>query len=343
MTTVPNVVILADMGRWHGGLLLSVAFAAGCAAAAPPEEVQEQSGGNGDMSGGTVVQDCTDGGSCDTGNPGDCSMGHTVCSGDVQSCVPDVTTQRCYDGPANTANVGICAAGMQTCIGATGTCQGEVLPAAQEDCFNDLDDDCDGVVNNGCPDHLTTGTPVGLTARGDTSGGTAFSLRCPANNVVSKIIVYGDDTDEAVGGIDVFCSSLTLVRGASTYTVTETQSATALTRHAGDINTGEAGPFDCGTTGFAPASYVNGQATSAEAIFAFGSSCSTGALALGTDNKLTITFTKQASLTDAGYGIGTAYEDDCAAGSVLIGYDGRSNSYMNSLQPICAPIQTVYK
>src|ERR1700743_1470407 len=115
MTTVPNVVILSGMGRSGHGLLLSLAFAAGCAAAAPPEEVQAQSGGDGDMSsGGVVVQNCSDGGSCDTGNPGDCMMGTTVCSGDLQSCVPDVTTMRCYDGPANTANVGVCAPGMQT-------------------------------------------------------------------------------------------------------------------------------------------------------------------------------------------------------------------------------------
>jgi hypothetical protein len=231
---------------------------------------------------------------------------------------------------------------MQTCIGAAGTCQGEVLPAAQEDCFNDTDDDCDGVVNNGCPDHLTTGTPVGLTARGNTTGGSAFSLRCPANDVVTKIIVYGDDSDEFVGGLDVYCASLTLVRGASTYSVTETASATVLMQHATNITTGDAGPFDCGTGAFAPASYVNGLAEST-GIDAFGNSCSTGALALGSDNKLAITFTKQASLTDAGYNFGTAYEDDCAAGSVLIGFDGRSGNFVDSITPVCAPIQVVYK
>src|SRR5262245_738345 len=139
------------MGRWRYGLVVFAALAAGCAAAATPEEVSAQTGGDQDMSGGVVVENCTDGGSCSTGNPGDCSMGHTVCSGNVQSCVPDVTTMRCYDGPANTVGVGICKAGTQTCIGALGSCAGEVKPAAQEDCFNDLDDDCDGVVNNGCP------------------------------------------------------------------------------------------------------------------------------------------------------------------------------------------------
>ena len=126
------------MGRWFRGLLAVAALAAGsasltgCASAAPADSVFSQTGpgedmgDDADLAGGVVVGMCVDGGSCDTGNPGDCSMGHAVCSGNVQSCVPDVTTQRCYSGPAATANVGVCKPGMQTCIGAVGSCAGEV-------------------------------------------------------------------------------------------------------------------------------------------------------------------------------------------------------------------------
>src|SRR5690242_6470484 len=144
MTSVPNVSILPSMGRWSYGLLLAAAVVAGCASAAPPTSVEQQSNGDGqdmagaDLAGGVVVGMCVDGGSCSTNNPGDCSMGHAVCSGDVQSCVPDVTTQRCYDGPAGTIGKGICKAGTQTCIGALGSCDGQVTPAAVENCFNDL-------------------------------------------------------------------------------------------------------------------------------------------------------------------------------------------------------------
>ena len=169
MTIVPNVRILAAMGRSFHGLVVAAALAAGCAAAATPESVTQSTGdsdlggGSYDFAGGVVVSNCTDGGSCSTGSPGDCSMGHAVCSGNVQSCVPDVTTQRCYDGPAGTVNKGVCKAGTQTCIGSLGSCDGEVKPAAVENCFNDLDDDCDGVVNNGGPTTISTGTPHALT------------------------------------------------------------------------------------------------------------------------------------------------------------------------------------
>jgi hypothetical protein len=349
MTIVPNVPILAAMGRWCHGLVVAAAFAAGCAAAATPEEVMQQSGGDADLAGvdlagGTIVGNCTNGAACTiASNQGDCAMGHAVCSGSVQSCVPDATTQRCYDGPPSSVNKGVCKAGMQTCIGALGSCDGEVKPAAQEDCFNDLDDDCDGVVNNGCPDHLVTGTAHLLTARGNTGGGAAFSLRCPANTFVSKSIVYGDSTDSYIAGIDLYCATPTLVRGASTYSVTETASATALTKHAGNITTGDNFTFDCGTAAFAPGFYVNGQADSG-GIDAIGHSCGSGAATLGADNKLTLSFTKQASLGDAGYlAFGTAYEDDCAAGEVLIGFDGSSGNWFDSLRAVCAPLQVVYK
>ena len=171
MTIVPNVRILAAMGRWCYGLVFAAAFVAGCASAAVPDEHTQMVGDNADLagvdlSGGMVVDNCMPNQACQTKNPGDCAAGITFCSGNVQSCVPNMTTQRCYDGPPSTMNKGVCKAGTQTCIGALGSCDGEVQPAAVENCFNDLDDDCDGVVNNGCPDHLTTGTPRLLTAIG---------------------------------------------------------------------------------------------------------------------------------------------------------------------------------
>ena len=64
-------------------------------------------------------------------------------------------TRACYDGPAGTRRVGICADGSQTCVAGAGgvgsdwgPCGGGRLPGA-ETC-NDLDDDCDGVVDDGC-------------------------------------------------------------------------------------------------------------------------------------------------------------------------------------------------
>ena len=66
-------------------------------------------------------------------------------------CAPGSTTS-CYDGPAGTEGVGVCQAGNQSC-NATGTaygaCVGAVTPGA-ESCGDGLDNDCDGVVDEGC-------------------------------------------------------------------------------------------------------------------------------------------------------------------------------------------------
>ncbi|MFO0606448.1 MAG: MopE-related protein [Polyangiales bacterium] len=54
--------------------------------------------------------------------------------------------------PQPGAGRGICRAGTQTCaVGAWGTCVGAVGPMPRELCRNALDDDCNGLVDDGCP------------------------------------------------------------------------------------------------------------------------------------------------------------------------------------------------
>jgi uncharacterized protein (TIGR03382 family) len=56
-------------------------------------------------------------------------------------------TRPCYGGPSGTAGVGPCHAGTQTCTeGTWGPCTGDHRPASQEEC-NQVDDDCDGQVD----------------------------------------------------------------------------------------------------------------------------------------------------------------------------------------------------
>lgn len=62
-------------------------------------------------------------------------------------CVNDMV-RRCYSGPPHTRGVGECKDGYETCQdNHWGKCSGDVLPAA-ESC-NNLDDDCNGVVDDG--------------------------------------------------------------------------------------------------------------------------------------------------------------------------------------------------
>jgi hypothetical protein len=65
-------------------------------------------------------------------------------------CVPG-EIRACYSGPAGTENVGTCRSGVQTCSASQtwGACAGEVLP--QVETCNGLDDDCDGLVDEGAP------------------------------------------------------------------------------------------------------------------------------------------------------------------------------------------------
>lgn len=62
-------------------------------------------------------------------------------------------TRPCYTGPQKTRNVGRCRQGTQTCQqGQWGACVGEVLPIPEDCKTSQIDEDCDGVINNGCQD-----------------------------------------------------------------------------------------------------------------------------------------------------------------------------------------------
>lgn len=91
-----------------------------------------------------------------------CSSSYSDCDGNaLNGCETKATececapgqTQPCYSSVSETLGVGICRAGVQTC-GDDGyfpwnQCEGEVTPSYQEIPGNGLDDDCDGLVDEG--------------------------------------------------------------------------------------------------------------------------------------------------------------------------------------------------
>ncbi|TAK24010.1 MAG: hypothetical protein EPO40_24925, partial [Myxococcaceae bacterium] len=116
----------------------------------------------------------------------DCSTGAPVCTragtrppaaetcngvdDDCDGLIDEGVTQGCYTGPAGTGGVGVCRAGTQSCsAGAWSACAGQVVPGA-ESC-NNLDDDCDGGVDNGVSRGCYTG-PAGTSGVGVCRGGT---------------------------------------------------------------------------------------------------------------------------------------------------------------------------
>jgi hypothetical protein len=85
------------------------------------------------------------------------------------ACTPG-TTRPCYSGAAATRGVGECKDGTQTCSGTGwGACTGERLPSG-EVCANGLDEDCDGVADNGCT--TCTWPAIDVTACGSFPGTT---------------------------------------------------------------------------------------------------------------------------------------------------------------------------
>ena len=90
------------------------------------------------------------------------------CDGEVDencSCDPG-ETESCYTGPSGSAGTGICQEGTRECQddGTWGSCTGETTPESSESC-NGEDDDCDGVVDEGCSCDYS-GTSEGVCSNG---------------------------------------------------------------------------------------------------------------------------------------------------------------------------------
>lgn len=76
-----------------------------------------------------------------------------VCNGKDSDCdgfVDNISPKECYQGPAGTLGQGPCVAGRTVCKDKKQICSGAVEPQAKEICKNNVDDDCNGMVDDGC-------------------------------------------------------------------------------------------------------------------------------------------------------------------------------------------------
>lgn len=134
-------------------------------------------------------------------NPADSTPGFCLAQ-ECKPCTPG-TVQACYTGP--TPIRGQCRRGTQTCsaAGTWGTCTGEVLPVP-ETC-NNLDDDCNGAIDNGVTRSCYTG-PAGTNGVGACHNGTET---CVAGNWGARCNGQVVPTAETCNGINDDCDGQT--------------------------------------------------------------------------------------------------------------------------------------
>ncbi len=153
------------------------------------------------------------GASCSTGKLGVCAAGTTACTGGAIACNQNVQpSAEICDGLDNNCNgqvdegnpggnaacstgkPGICAAGTTACTGGALKCNQNQQPMAE--ICNGLDDDCDGVVDNGNPGGgvaCNTGL-LGVCAAGTTVC-TAGADKCAENVLPSPEVCDGLDNN----------------------------------------------------------------------------------------------------------------------------------------------------
>lgn len=143
-------------------------------------------------------------------SPEKCNGKDDDCNGKIDDldqcvCAKEGAKEPCYGGPFGTAGKGKCKIGIRTCevsgkVLRWGACEGQVLPS-QEDCSNSLDDNCNGLVNEGCPCSTNDSPRVCGSALGSCKPGQqrceggAWSWRCDAEQGPTSEICDGRDND----------------------------------------------------------------------------------------------------------------------------------------------------
>jgi hypothetical protein len=305
---------------------------------------------------------CAGGGSmCSSANPGKCDPGIVTCQGTLAMCTPNTVVQDCYDGPPGTAGVGICASGQQSCIGILGPCNGQVVPATKEDCSNDADDDCDGKVNNTCPDSVTIGlpryvAPLAPSPPPANSNQMSIEKRCPAGAFVTRVQIQFDDPHLQLAGLQFSCSTATLTRPSGSNSYLLGASAVMPAPYddfigASAVPTGTPQDMHCSGIGLSGIVALKGRYDKGSYIGMFAK-CGVGSAALQADNTLKVTVNPLGDNTYVGYdygptiggaSYGTAVSWACGTNEVVVGFKGIVSGSIDQMQVVCGPINPVYK
>jgi hypothetical protein len=148
-----------------------------------------------------TIEGCVDGvpQACVPGEPADVEL----CNGVDDDCDEELDedcpcngdeSEPCYTGPDQTEGVGECAAGSHTCIdGAWGPCTGSVVP--QPEGCNSLDDNCDGVIDDGFVDGDVCATGLAGVCGPGVEACVDGDVECTQTTFASAEVCDGLDND----------------------------------------------------------------------------------------------------------------------------------------------------
>jgi hypothetical protein len=163
---------------------------------------------------GAVDEDALDGQACQTGRPGICAAGRTVCAdGGLRCDGPAPGLEVCNgldddcdgvvdDAPGDAGGAcdsglpGLCGPGREVCRAGALVCDPEAVPAANDATCDGLDEDCDGQVDE---DAAALDAPCRADAAGVCADGRTL---CVAGEVVCAPAAPGD---EVCNGLDDDC------------------------------------------------------------------------------------------------------------------------------------------
>jgi len=206
---------------------------------------------------------------------------------------------------------------------------GQVGPAARV--CDGADNNCNGVVDDGCPSQIALGATSGGPIYGG-SGGTAYTSLCGENEVVVGVeLRYGSEIDR----LQLRCQPLGLLILTGTiphtFRIDRTGSASLLTAYGG--TGGSIASYTC-PSGEA---VVGIQGRAATRLDALQVRCGSWAVA-GTPGSFVVTRTLGALSPFRGGNGGTAFTYTCPDGGMLRGLAVRSGSRVDRVQPYCRTV-----